>query len=382
VRFTALLLLGLAACASARPGEEFNLALSTPDPAQALAHLDRAIAMDPLPEYFTERARLHLALRRKPEALADYTEALNRTPADALGSAVRARLFLRRALLLTSLGRAAEADADLSEALTLAPEFTEARLERARLHRAAGRREDADRDVEAARRTGAGQADFFYNEAVRAITIGEEAEGDRMIDFALDLDPGYSRAHVARARRHLEHGRFVEAAAELDHAIAVHPEDAELFYHRGSARLSAGEIEAALGDFEKASELDPKEPRYLAARGLAKFRAGRYVAEVRADLDAAIRADDSCYPAWFNRGLVAFERKEYEDAEKDLRHAAALRASPEGSVALAGVLHERGNTEAALDLLRRALDVYRTPEVQKVLRDEIERMGRAKETKP
>ncbi len=367
MRPAALLLLALAACASARPGEEFNRALSTPDPAKALAHLDRAIAADPRPEYFAERARIHLALRRRPEALADYAEALKRTPADELGSTPRAGLFLRRALLLSSLGRAAEADADLSEALKLAPELTEARLERARLRRAAGRREEADRDVEAARRTGAGQADFFYNEAVRAITNGEEAEGDRMIGFALDLDPGYSRAHVARARRHLEHGRFAEA---------------ELYYHRGGARLSAGEIEAALGDFEKASDLDPKEARYLAARGLAKFRAGRDVAEVRADLDAAIRADDACYPAWFNRGLVAFERKEYEDAEKDLRHAAALRATPEGSVALARVLHERGNTEAALNLLRRALDVYRTPEVLKVLRDEIERMGRAKETKP
>ena len=382
MRPATLVLLGLAACSAVRPGEEFNRALSTPDPAQALAHLDRAIAAEPLPEYYTERARIHLALRRRPEALADYAEALKRTPPDELGSAPRARLLLRRALLLLSLGRAAEADADLTEALTLAPQFTEARLERARLRRAAGRREDADRDVEAARRTGAGEADFFYNEAVRAITIGEESEGDRMIDFALDLDPGHSRAHVARARRHLEHGRFLEAAAELDHAIAVHPGEAPLYYHRGSARLSAGEIEAALGDFAKACELDPREPLYLAARGLAKFRAGRDVAEVRADLDAAIRGDDSCYAAWYNRGLVAFERKEYEDAERDLRHAAALRATPEGSVALARVLHERGSTEAAVDLLRRALDVYRAPEVQKVLRDEIERIGRAKETKP
>ncbi len=79
---------------------------------------------------------------------------------------------------------------------------------------------------------------------------------------------------------------------------------------------------------------------------------------------------------------MAYERKELEAAEKDFRRATGIRASPEGSIALARVLQDRGETDTALDLLRRALEIYRVPEAQKALSQEIERIRRAKETKP
>jgi len=383
MRTLAFLSLALGACASGpTPEETFNLALSTRDPAQALKLLDRAIAARPIPEYFTARARLHLALHQRSEALADYGTALDGTPADLFGTVSRVQLLLKRALLYVSLGRAREADADLTEAIRLVPDYTEARLERALLLRHSGRGEEAERDLEAARQSGAGLADSFYMEGVRALVTNEKAEAERMIGFALDLDPGHSRAHVARARLYMESGRFEDAARELDQAIPVHPAEADLYYYRGTSLLAVGRAEPALQDFDKASELDPKEPRYLAARGLARFRAGQEVEAARADFNAALQVDPSCYPAWFNRGLVAFERKEFEDAEKDLRHATALRASPEGSIALGRVLQERGNTESALNLLRRALEIYRTPDAQKVLSEEIDRMQRSKEKKP
>lgn len=375
--------LGLAACAPApTPEEDFSLALSTRDAAQALMLLDRAIAAQPRAEYLTERARIHLALRHPDAALADYGAAIQGTPADALGSLARARLLQKRALLLGSMGRSRDAEADLGEAISLAPEYTEALLERAWLRRKQKRFPEAERDVDAARKAGASQADYFYNEAVRALTINDRPEAERMIEFTLDLDPGHSRAHVARARLYMERGRFEEAAKELDRAIPVHPAEADLYYHRGIALMAAGRPEPALKDFEIASGLAPKEPVYLAARGLAKYRAGQDVDGARADFDAAIQADAACYAAWFNRGLVAYERKELEAAEKDFRAATAIRATPEGSIALGRVLQDREQTDAALDLLRRALEIYRMPEAQRALREEIERMRRAKETKP
>lgn len=378
-----LLALGLAACGpTPTPEEDFSLALSSHDATRALTLLDRAIAAQPRPEYLTERARIHLALQQPGEALADYEAAIRATPADALGSLPRARLLLKRALLLVSMGRGRDAETDLSDAVALAPEYTEALLERAWLRRQLKRFPEAERDVEAARKSGAWQADYYYNEAVRALTINDKPEAERMIEFALDLDPGHSRAHVARARLYMERGRFEEAAKALDRAIPVHPAEADLYYHRGTALMAVGRAEPALKDFETASGLDPKEPRYLAARGLAKYRAGQDVDAARADFDAAIQVDAGCYAAWFNRGLVAYERKEFESAEKDLRRATGIRATPEGSIALGRVLQDRGDTDAALNLLRRALEIYRTPEAQKALREEIERTRRAKETKP
>jgi len=383
MRLPLVFVLGMAACAPARtPEEDFSLALSTREATLALTLLDRAIAAQPRPEYLTERARIHLALQHPQAALADYGAAIQGTPADALGSLPRARLLLKRAVLQGTMGRSREAEVDLDEAITLAPEYTEALLERARLRRKLKRFLDAERDIDAARKVGASQADYYYNEAVRALTINDRLEAERLIDFTLDLDPGHSRAHVARARLFMERGRFEEAAKELDRAIPVHPAEPELYYHRGIALMAAGRPEPALKDFDIAAGLAPGESVYLAARGLARYRAEQDVDGARADFDAAIQADAACYAAWFNRGLVAYERKELVEAEKDLRRATGIRATPEGSLALGRVLQDRGETDAALDLLRRALEIYRTPEAQKALGEEIERMRRAKETKP
>ena len=383
MRLPLVFVLSLTACAPVpTPEEDFSLALSMPDATQALTLLDRAIAARPRPDYLTERARIHLALQHPDAALEDYGAAIQGTPPDALGSLPRARLLEKRALLQGERGRLREAEADLDEALRLAPEYTEALLDRAWLLRKLKRFGEAERDVDAARKVGFSQADYFYNSAVRALKTNDRPEAERMIEFTLDLDPGHSRAHVARARLYMERGRFEDAAKELDRAIPVHPSEADLYYHRGIALMAAGRPEHALKDFEVATSLAPNEAVYLAARGLAKYRAKQDVDGAREDFNGAIQGDAACYAAWFNRGLVAYERKELEAAERDFRAATAIRATPEGSIALGRVLQDREQTDAALDLLRRALEIYRTPEAQRALREEMERVRRAKETKP
>lgn len=383
MRILPTFVLVLAACSSApSPEEDFARAMSTRDPREALRLLDRAIASRPQVDYYRERARLHGALEDWRAALADLSAAVALAPDDAFTSELRARLLARRASLYLQMGRAAEADADLSEALRLVPEYTEASLERARLRRKTGRTADAARDVDAARKSGAALADSFYNEAVRAVSLGDAAEAERMIEFTLDLDPGHSRAHIARARLFMEQRRFDEAAGELDRAIPVRPRDPELYYHRGTALLAAARPERALADFEKAVELGPKEAPYLAARGLAKYRAGEGAEAARADFEAALTLDPGCYSGWFNRGVVSHERRELDQAEKELRRAVSIRATPEGSIALGRVLVDREQFDTALDLYRRALEIYRAPTAQKALTEEAERTRRAKEAKP
>jgi len=383
MRVLAVLALGLSACAAAStPEADYAQALATRDPRQALALLDRAIAAKPRPDYYAERARIYVARQDLKSAVADLDAALALTPDEQLAGPSRIRLFLARAQVYRQMGRAPEAESDLNQVLKLDPEHTDACLERAWLLRRTGRPALADRDVETARKAGIATADVYYNEAVRSVNVGDAAEAERMIGFALDLDPGHSLAHIARARLLMERRRFDEAATELDSPIRVRPKDAELYYHRGTALLAAGKPEKALEDFTKAVDLAPKEAPYLAGRGLAKYRAGQDVAAARADFEAAITADPNCYPGWFNRGVVAHERKELEQAERDFRRATSIRATPEGSIALGHVLHDRGDYDTALDLYRQAMEIYRSPEAQKLLRDEAERTRRAKETKP
>lgn len=354
------------------PDEEYRAALETRDNARALELLDHSLQRVPRVDAYVVRALVHQALKQPEAAVADYSAAIELQKENPT-------LRLNRGLLHGEAKRYDEAEADFAEALRLLPEFTEVYLQRARFRRQAGRSAEAGKDVAEARRIGSALADSFYNEGVRALTQGDNVYSERMFRFALDLNPDFGLAHVAMARLHMEARRFDEAARELDLGIKAHPADPELYYHRGTARLAAGRGDEALADYDKAVELDGKQAPYFAARGLAWNRVKHDAAKSRADLDAAIRLDGDCYAAWFNRGLLQHEIKDLESAERDLRKALSLRASPEGTLALGRVLHDRGDYGRALDLYRQGLEFYRDPEAQKALREESERTRRAKE---
>jgi tetratricopeptide (TPR) repeat protein len=298
----------------------------------------------------------------------DYTRAIEQRKNDA-------PLYLARGMLHVQAQRYKSADDDFTEAIRIAPDYVEAYLRRGAIRQGA----DAARDRAEARRLGAGQADGYYNEGVRAYNQGRVEEAERMWRFAVDLQPFHSRAHVAIARLYLQRRQFVEAAVEFDQAIPIGSEDAELFYYRGNARIAAGRGEEALTDFSKAVELDPSEPMYYTARGLALQRVRGDRVRARANFDEAIRVDPNCHAAWLARGVLLHESKELEAAENDLRRAATIRATPEGCLALGRVLHDRGAYDKALSLYRGAIEIYKDSPLVDALRHEEERTRHAKE---
>lgn len=231
-------------------------------------------------------------------------------------------------------------------------------------------------DLEAARKHGAGLADGYYNEGVRALSRHDLAEADRHFGFALDLDPAHLRALVGRSRILMERRRFDEAALCLDRAVTLDPENAELVYHRGNVRLALGRGLEALADFERAVTLDPRQANHVAGRGLARHRARADLEGALKDYTEAIRLDPGCFPAWYNRGLLAQERGDLVTAERDLRSAVALRAQPEGNLALARVLIDRGNPGLAIPLCEQSIQLYTDEDVRSAFRAELERARR------
>ena len=298
----------------------------------------------------------------------DYTKAIAQRGNDA-------PLYLARGILLVQARQFRMADDDFTAAIRISPDYVEAYLRRAAIRIGAS----AALDRAEARRLGAGLADGYYNEGVRAYGQGHVDEAERMWRFAIDLQPFHSRAHVAIGRLHLERRQFAEAAAELDQAIPIGSEDAELYYYRGNARMAAGRGEEALTDFAKAVELDPGEPTYYTARGLALQRVRNDAARARANFDEAIRLDPNCHGAWFARGVLLHEQKELEEAEKDLRRAGTIRATPEGCLALGRVLHDRGAFDKALALYKGAIEIYKDSPLAAALRQEEEKTRHAKE---
>jgi tetratricopeptide (TPR) repeat protein len=367
--FVTLLLLS---CSPAlRPEDEaerdYRQATQTSEPKKALELMDRVLSKFERADYLVYRAMLHQSLRNTDAAIADWTAAIRLRKNDPA-------LHFNRGLAYESDRRPREALADYSEAIRIHPEYPEALLYRARLLKGA----DAARDIAEARRVGGTLADGFYNEGVRAITAGDGAEAEKNFRFALDLKPDHGRAHVAMARIHMERRMFADAAVELDRAIETLPGDASLYYHRGNARLGAGRGEEALTDFAKAVELDAEEASYVAARGLALHRVRGDLPRARANFDEALKLDQNCHAAFYNRGLLNHEQSLLKEAEQDLRKALQIRASPEGCLALGRVLHDRGEYDKALSLYAQAIDLYKDPEIQKTLREESERTRKAK----
>jgi tetratricopeptide (TPR) repeat protein len=363
----------LAACAPAlRPEEEadrdYRLATQTAEPQKALELMDRAVSKFDRSDYRVLRARLHQSLKHADAAIGDWTAAI-RMKKDDPG------LYFSRGQVYESVRRLREALADYNEAIRLLPEFAEALLHRARLQKGA----DAARDVAEARRIGAGLADGFYNDGVRALTTGDGTEAEKNFRFAIDLQPDHGKAHVAMARIHMERRMFADAAAELDRAIEVQPGDASLYYHRGNARLATGRGEDALADFAKAVELNALEASYVSARGLALHRVRGDFERARANFDEALKIDPNCHAALYNRGVLNHEQHLLPEAERDLRKAVNIRTSPEGCLALGRVLHDRGEYDKALALYGQAIEIYKDADIQKALRDESERTRKAKE---
>jgi tetratricopeptide (TPR) repeat protein len=378
LRATALGLL-LQACAAPDPGEAdrlyqealFRLSRED-DPAPAILLLDRALRIDPSrADFLAARAAALRAAGRLDEAEADYARAIDirrGSPPDE-----RAVLHLARGIFLAGLGRAGEAEADFSEAIRLTPDLQEAYLRRARLRRLDGRPDEAAQDEAEARRRGAGRADAFYNEGVRALNRGARDEAEICFSFAAGLDPRHLQAHVALGRVFMELRRFAEAARSYDRAVELEPGRADLHYHRANAHLAEGRPAEAVSDYTRALELDPMQASYFAARGAAYHRSLHDTVKAREDFARAIDRDPGCRAAWADSGVLFHDLGLLDEAERRLRKALEIAATPDTLRALGLLLLDKGDRDRAADALRKAMGICRDEALRKAIEGDLER---------
>jgi len=389
---TLFLLLLLASCAPLETEHEeaerkyreaLQVQAQAKDPAEALPLFDDVIDLWPWrAEFFMARAALLRQLGRDAEAVRDYGQSIDLQREHGAPAREAAAVHFNRGMLLAKAGTAVEAERDFGEAVRHHPAYVEAWLERARCRRLLGRGDDAERDVAEARRQSPGAADAFYNEGVRILNLGRAAEAERLFEFAALLDPAHAPALIALGGVQLASRRYGPAADAFGRAIAVRPGDADLYYHRGNARVALSDLAQAFPDFARAVEIDPSRAAYLAARGFVHHRHARDFEKAMADLDRALELDPTLEAAWVNRGLLHQEMILLREAERDLRKALALRASPETIQSLGRVLVDRGEFERAADAFRKALGLCRDDTVRASLEEDLKRALEAKEKPP
>jgi tetratricopeptide (TPR) repeat protein len=363
--------------------EALQLQAVAKDPAEALPLFNDVIDLWPWrPEFFAARAALFRQIGRDAEAIRDYDRALELRRENGGPAGEAAALHFHRGLLLAKAGRVPDAERDFAEAVRHLPAYVEAWLERARCLRQLGRAEEAERSVDEARRQNPAAADAFYNEGVRILNLGRAREAEQHFEFAILLDPAHARAHVALGRVLLETRRFGPAAEAFGRAIAARPGDAELYYHRGNALVALPDLARAFADFSRAVELDPSRAAYVAARGFVHHRHARDFEKALEDFNRALELDPGLEYAWVNRGLLHHEMILLREAERDLRRALAIRATPEVIQALGRVLSDRSEFERAADAFRKALALCRDDALRQSLEEDLKQALEAKEKPP
>jgi tetratricopeptide (TPR) repeat protein len=256
----------------------------------------------------------------------------------------------------------------------------EALLLRSRLRRRTGRTKEAESDLELVRKEGGpGLVDRTYNVGVRELQNHRSAEAERLFAMAAELDPGCVRAWLGIARCTMEAGRYAEASEALTHAIDQEPQASELYYHRANAYRVQEKWEEAFADAIRALDRDPRNPTYFVLRGIIYREYQKDHENAERDFSQALEIDPTLPSAYFERGVLYHDMRLLNDAERDLRQALARHGSPDGVIALASVLRDKGEYDKASEALRGALEIYPTPPVRKRLLVEIERTAQAKE---
>jgi lipoprotein NlpI len=163
-------------------------------------------------------------------------------------------------------------------------------------------------------------------------------------------------AYLNRGLAYAEAGRHEAAIADLDAALRLNPNSDLALNNRAGCYAYLGNWQAALRDFDGAIQVKPK-PDYLINRGIAKRRMGNPAGAIE-DFTAVITADPQSTRALCERADAYREAGNWTAAIAD--YESVLRLYPAHSHAalwLGAVLLQTGDSERAVTLLNRAIDL-------------------------
>ncbi len=289
--------------------------------AEGLATVERAIALQPRPEFLVSRAELLQRAGRGAEALAAGREATLRAPGWAI-----AHLYLGQ--LLLGQGVAAEAAQSFHQAIQRDPALYGAYV---------GLAQAQERQQHWAAAADAYQEAIRLRPSVVAprLALGGVLAAQGLTDaavatlqLALEMAPNDADAHNNLGVLVHRQGQAERALEHFRSAVAVRPESATIRTNYGNALFETGDNHGALAELDRAVALDPGYPEAHYNRGNVLRRLDR-LDEALAAFSEALRLNPSHVEALTNLGTVQFEQRRLDAALAC--EEAALRLRP-GSV--------------------------------------------------
>ncbi|MEM6967442.1 MAG: tetratricopeptide repeat protein [Bacteroidota bacterium] len=156
----------------------------------------------------------------------------------------------------------------------------------------------------------------------------------KLIETAIGLSPNDPYLFYLQAHIYMQSNRPKDAKAAADNGLLLSPNEPSLFLVKGSIALVEDDWEEALNNAEKGLELDPENVDLVNLRARALIQLNRRQ-EASATLDYALHRSPEDPLAHTNKGWVAIENDNYDEAVTHFREA--LRLAPTFQFAKTGL---------------------------------------------
>lgn len=156
----------------------------------------------------------------------------------------------------------------------------------------------------------------------------------QLIESAIGLEPNNPYLFYLQAKIYLFANRFDDSIAAADNGLQLNPNGEEFFLIKGSIALNLDNWEEALSYAELGLESNPEHVELINLRARSLIQLNRRK-EAEATLDYALHKSPEDPLAHTNKGWVAIENDNYEEAVTHFREA--LRLSPTFEFAKTGL---------------------------------------------
>lgn len=162
----------------------------------------------------------------------------------------------------------------------------------------------------------------------------DKEKATQLIENAIGLEPNNTYLFYLQAHIYLQSNRLEDAKSAANNGLLLSPYEPSLFQVKGSIALVEDNWEEALQNAERGLEIDPESVDLVNLRARALIQLNRRK-EASATLDYALHKSPEDPLAHTNKGWVAIENGDHEEAVTHFREA--LRLSPTFHFAQSGL---------------------------------------------
>ncbi|XP_033111439.1 uncharacterized protein LOC117112460 isoform X2 [Anneissia japonica] len=163
----------------------------------------------------------------------------------------------------------------------------------------------------------------FYQ---RGLTRMKLRQSKGILDFnrALALNPKLYQAFLSRAAYYGMKGRYSKAIVNCNEAIFLQPNSVRAYLYRGALKYYIMAYKLAIKDLSKALEIDNRCSLAYFNRAVCYHTIKHYPKALRDYGIVLLLGEENSLKVLINRGLMYFERKDFQNAKEDFTQAVKM----------------------------------------------------------